>query len=138
MLYSINININKIKLDSKIINFISEFKKIFNKFELKNNISKIENFNIELFNILKNNTDRIIIVNQNYEIISGFMNVIAYMLEEKSNFDVLINYDYNYYDSGNEYVYSDDNIHYHYDSDGNPDESNDVWEYGDVYHIENK
>ena len=51
MLYSINININKIKLDNKIPNFISEYKKIFDKFELINDISKIENFNTELFNI---------------------------------------------------------------------------------------
>ena len=106
-------------------------------------INKIKEKDKEIYYLMKksfdNNLD--VILDAENNIITGFKEVIAYTIlgykeivvtKNNNNYSNLEYSDYEY----ENYSESEPN-YYHFDSDGEPEESNDVWEYGDAYQLNN-
>jgi hypothetical protein len=99
-------------------------------------INKIKENDKEIYSLMKISFDKQldITIDIDNNIINGFKGLIAYIILGYSEIvvtkETICDYDYH----NDNYLEYEPN-HYHFDSDGEPEESNDVWEYGDAYHL---
>jgi hypothetical protein len=142
MSYINNIDILDINWDEKIQNILKKCnltkENIFKPNEKI--ILQIKTQNNNLFALLNEATHKKLYIHldTNNNIKSGHNEFIANIILGYKNIPAHIHYIYDKQNEDtyiNESKYDSEDIFYHYDSDGNPDESNDVWEYGDAYHL---
>jgi len=139
------ININRIGWNKNVYQLLKKVN--INKNELfepnKTTIKKIKNNDFELYQNIKsisNNEYLNINTNNSFEILSDEKILLAYILLGFQFVPVIIetiNNDFlNKTSESDDYEGSEEFCNNnHFDSEGCPDESNDVWEYGDCYHL---
>ncbi|VVU95792.1 hypothetical protein CPAV1605_1548 [seawater metagenome] len=139
MSYLNALDIQEIEWDVSLSNILKDTKvtkeQIFHPNETIIKLIKINNK--VLFQALKKEKDELVVdIDENNNIECGHINYLANIILGYKEI-IVCNSNEN---CSNESEYDNEStgsneLFFHFDSDGNPDESNDVWEYGDAYHL---